>query len=229
MKIGGLQKITLIDYPQKLSAIIFTSTCPFRCFFCYNPELVLPEKIKDHPLISEKEIFDFLKQRKGLLQGVVITGGEPLMHKDIDLFIRKIKKLGYSIKLDTNGFNPGLLKKLINEKLIDYVAMDIKAPPEKYDKITCVKTNIKNIQKSIDILKSSCIDYEFRTTLIPGFLDKKDILKIARWIKGAKKYYLQNFKPGKTITGFEAKPFSDKELLSIFKAVSPFFDICELR
>ncbi len=229
MKIGGFQKFSLIDYPQKLSAIIFTSSCCFRCFFCYNPELVLPEQIKKQAKISEKEILDFLEQRKGLLQGIVITGGEPLMHKDIDLFLKKIKKLGYSIKLDTNGFNPELLQELIDKNLIDYIAMDIKGPKEKYEQITGVKINIKKIEKSIEIIKNSGIDYEFRTTLIPGFLNKEDILSIARWIKGAKKYYLQNFKPGKTISGFKAKPFSDKELIDLLKVITPFFNICELR
>ncbi len=229
MKIGGWQKITLIDYPKKISTIIFTSSCPFRCFFCYNPELVLPEGIKKHPLIPEKEIIEFLEKRKGLLEGVVLTGGEPLMQKDIELFIRKIKKMGYLIKLDTNGFYPEKLEKLINQKLIDYIAMDIKAPPEKYEKITGVKVNTKKIEKSFKLIKNSGLDYEFRTTLIPGFLNKKDVLNIAKWTKGGKKYYLQNFKPGKTIKAGSAKAYSEKDLLEILKAVSPFFEVCQLR
>ncbi len=229
MKIGGFQKITLIDYPKKLSAIIFFSTCPFRCFYCYNPELVLPEEIKKQPAVDQKEIFNFLEKRKGLLEGVVLTGGEPLMQKDIILFIKKIKKMGFSIKLDTNGFYPEVLKEIIDQKLVDYVAMDIKAPKEKYEEITCVKVDLGKIEKSIKLLKESSIDYEFRTTLIPGFLGQKEVLSIARWISGAKKYYLQNFKLTKSISGLKIKPYSEKEILDIVKSVAPFFDSCQLR
>ncbi len=227
MKIGGLQKFSLIDYPQKMSAIIFTSTCPFRCFFCYNPELVLPEKIKKHPLLPEEKVLDFLKKRKGLLEGVVLTGGEPLMQKDVIEFIRKIKKMGYLIKVDTNGFYPEVLKKLLDGDLLDYVAMDIKAPKKKYGKITGIKIDLEKIEKSIRLLKNSQIDYEFRTT-VGDFLTKKDIIEIAEWIKGSSKYYLQNFKPGETIRG-DLKPYPEEELIGIVKEISPYFKICQKR
>jgi len=236
MKIGGLQKLTLIDFPGHLAATVFLMGCNFRCPFCYSSELVLPERIKNQPTISQKEFFSFLKQRKGLLEGVVICGGEPTINKNLPVFVKKIKKLGYLIKLDTNGSNPKILKHLIGRKLIDYVAMDIKAPKEKYTQVIGTsgarKANVlKKVEKSINILKESGIEYEFRTTVVPGLLGKKDILKIAHWIKPAKKYYLQNFKGEKTIDlGFEnLRPYSEEYLLEIQQAVSPFFDTCQVR
>ena len=236
MKIGGLQKLTLIDFPGRLAATVFLIGCNFRCGFCYSSELVLPEKIKTQPVISNKSFFSFLTQRKELLEGVVVCGGEPTINAKLPGFIKKIKKLGYLVKLDTNGSNPRMLKHLINKKLIDYVAMDVKAPKEKYLDIVKVsgvlKNNIiKNIEKSIDILKQSKIDYEFRTTMVPGMLGKNDVLKIVDWIKPAKKYYLQNFKGEKTIDlGFEnLRPYSREYLLEIQQAISPFFDVCEVR
>lgn len=236
MKIGGLQKLTLIDYPERLAATVFLIGCNFRCAFCYSSELVLPEKIKLQPIISNKDFFSFLKLRKGLLEGVVVCGGEPTINNNLPVFIKKIKKMGLLVKLDTNGSNPKMLKTLIDKKLIDYVAMDIKAPKEKYLQIINAQgvftgSVLKNIEKSIDILKKSRIDYEFRTTIVPGLHGKKDILKIAHWIKPAKRYYLQNFKGEKTINPeFEnLRPYSIEYLLEIQKAISPFFDVCEVR
>lgn len=243
MLIGGLQKLTLIDYPGKLAATVFLIGCDFRCPFCYSSELVLPEKIKKQPRISEKEFFDFLKSKQGFLEGVVICGGEPTIYKDLPRFIKKIKKIGYAVKIDTNGSNPKMLEELIEKKLIDYIAMDVKAPLEnqKYNKLAGVKVNLNRIKKSIAIIKNSGIDYEFRTTIIPTVHTKEDILEIVRWISGLTplrqgfggqgKYYLQNFRPEKTIDPkFEKiKPYSLKYLLEIQKAISPFFDICQIR
>lgn len=231
MIIGGLQKLTLIDYPGKLAATVFLAGCDFRCPWCYSSELVLPEKIVRQPKISEKEFFRFLKSRQGLLEGVVICGGEPLINRGLPKFIKKIKKLKYSVKIDTNGSWPEMLGDLINKKLIDYVAMDIKAPKEKYEKAVGRRVNIKNIEGSISLLKKGKVDYEFRTTIVPTLLKKEDVLKIARWISGARKYYLQNFRPEKTCNSkFETvKPYSEKYLLETQKAVSPFFETCRLR
>ena len=231
MEIGGLQKLTLIDYPGRLAATVFLCGCNFRCPFCYSKELVLPEEIKKQPKIPEKDFFDFLKERKGMLEGVVICGGEPTIHQELPDFCEKIKKLGYLVKLDTNGSNPEMLKKLINEKLIDYVAMDIKAPKEKYSEVAGVKVDIKKIQESIDILKKGKVDYEFRTTVVPTILEKKDIFKIVQWIRPTKKYYLQNFRPEKTIDPkFEKiKPYPQEYLVEIQKIISPFFEICQVR
>lgn len=247
MTIGGLQKLTLIDYPGKLAATVFLAGCSFRCPWCYSSELVLPEKIKNQPQISQKDFLEFLDFRKNLLEGVVICGGEPLNNKDLPKFIRKIKKMGYSVKIDTNGSNPKMLKDLIDKKLVDYLAMDLKGPLEtqnshayrqagkfktkNYNKSTGVRVDLAKIKKSVELIKNSGIDYEFRTTVVPTIHTKKDIIQIAREISPAKKYYLQNFRPEKTINPkFEKiKPYSEKYLLEIVKAISPFFETCQLR
>jgi pyruvate formate lyase activating enzyme len=231
MIIGGLQKLTLIDFPGKLACTVFCIGCTFRCPWCYSSELVLPEKIKLQPKISEKDFFDFLKKRKGLLEGVCVCGGEPTINKDLPDFIKKIKKMGFLVKLDTNGSNPEMLKKLIDEKLIDYVAMDIKSVKEKYSKAIGKKVDIKKIQKSINILKKGNVDYEFRTTILPKIHPKKDIIKIAEWIQGAKAYYLQQFRPEKTIDPKfkKLKPYPEEELIEIQKEISQFFEVCQIR
>lgn len=240
IEIGGFQKTTFIDYPGRLAATIFLIGCNFRCPFCYSAELVLPEKIKLQPRIPKKDFFRFLKERKGLIEGIVICGGEPTIHKDLPEFIKKIKDSGYLVKLDTNGSNPALLKKLIDKKLIDYFAMDIKAPLmfSKYDKATGVKIDLKKIKKSIDIIKSSGIDYEFRTTVVPSLHTKEDIIQIAKEIggnpatgSGRGKYFLQNFRPEKTINPDleRVKPCSKEFLAEIKKEIAKFFDVCEVR
>jgi len=231
MEIGGLQKLTLIDYPGRLAATVFLIGCDFRCPWCYSSELILPKKIKKQPKISQKEFFKFLKERKKLLDGLVLCGGEPTINKKLPNFIKKIKKLGYLVKLDTNGSNPKMLKKLIKGKLIDYVAMDIKLPKERYPEIFGKRVKIEDIEESIKILKEGKSDYEFRTTVVPTIHTKEDILKIAKWIRGAKRYYLQNFRPEKTVDpSFEKiKPYPQEYLLEIQKAISPFFEICQVR
>jgi len=231
MKIGGLQKLTLIDFPGRISCTVFLIGCNFLCPWCYSKELVLPEEIKKQPEIPKKYFFDFLKERKGLLEGVVVCGGEPTVHQDLPEFIRKIKKLGYLVKLDTNGSNPKMLERLIRDKLIDYVAMDVKLPKEKYPKILGEKLKIEDIEKSIKILKQGKIDAEFRTTVVPTILKKEDILQIAQWLTPAKRYFLQNFRPEKTIDPeFEKiKPYSEEYLLEIQKAISPFFETSQIR
>jgi len=230
-RVGGLQKLTLIDFPGRLAATIFLTGCNFRCPFCYSSELVLPEKIKKQPKISQKELFKFLKERKKLIDGVVICGGEPVISKGLIPLIKKIKKMGFLVKLDTNGSNPEMLKKLIDSELIDYVAMDIKGPKENYSKFTGVKVDIKKIQKSIDILKAGKIEAEFRSTIVPSLHAREDVIAMAKWIRGAKKYYLQNFRPEKTIDPkFEkVKPYPEEFLLEIQKVISPFFEACQVR
>ena len=236
MQIGGLQKLTLIDFPGKLACTVFCLGCNFRCPFCYNPELVLPKKIKNQPRILERLFFNFLKERKGLLEGVTIGGGEPTIYKDLPDFIKKIKKLDYLVKLDTNGSNPRMLKDLIDQKLVDYVAMDIKAPKERYYEVVDrpKKENaklVKDVEKSIKILKENQVDHEFRTTLAPVLLNKKDILKIVKWIFPAKRYFLQNFQSQKTVDSLfeKIKPYPQEYLLEIQKVISPFFEVCQIR
>jgi len=232
MIIAGLQKLTLIDYPEKLACTVFLAGCNFRCPWCYNPELVLPEKIKDNSQITKKDFFDFLKYRINLLDGVVICGGEPTLNDDLPTFCKEIKKMGYLVKLDTNGSNSEMISNLVDEKLIDYIAMDIKAPKEKYKEATGAKIDIKQIQKSIDILKKGGVNYEFRTTMIPKLLSKKDIVKIVRWIGPAKKYCLQNFQEERDTVNPEFKginPCLREYLSDIQKIISPYFEICEVR
>lgn len=233
MILGGLQKVTLIDYPGKLATTLFTCGCPFRCPWCYSPELVLPEKIEKQPKISEKYFFDFLKERKGFLEGVVLCGGEPTINEDLPQFIEKIKNLGYCVKIDTNGSNPQMLKKLIDAELVDYIAMDVKAPlePQKYFMAIGVEFDLEKIKESIRIIKNSNIDYEFRTTLVPSIHTKEDILEIAKEISPAKKYFLQNFRPEKTLNpAFEKiKPFPSEFLIEIQKEISSLFEICQIR
>lgn len=218
MIIGGLQKTTLIDYPGKIAATIFLSGCNFRCPWCYSSELVLPEKIKNQPVFSEETIFSFLDQRKHYLDGIVICGGEPTINPELPAFIRKIKEFGYSVKLDTNGSNSEMLKNLIERKLVDYIALDIK--PENFQK------------ESAEILRNSDADFEFRTTVVPEIHKKEDFIKLAKIIGGKKiKYYLQNFRPEKTLNpDFEKlKPYSREFLEEIKKSIKNNFEICEIR
>ena len=250
MLIGGLQKLTLIDYPEKVACTVFLIGCNFRCGYCHNPELVLVKKIKKQEVISKEEFFDFLKERKGLLAGVVISGGEPTIHKELPDFIKNIRKFDFLIKLDTNGSNPEILRMLINNKLIDYVAMDIKAPLglkfqipnsklqtnskskiSKYEQVTRTKIDINKIKKSIEIIKNSGINYEFRTTVVPGIHIKQDIIQLAQEIAPAKKYYLQNFRPEEVADKELRKvsPYSNEYLLEIQKEIEQFFEACEVR
>ncbi|MEM7816442.1 MAG: anaerobic ribonucleoside-triphosphate reductase activating protein [Candidatus Aenigmatarchaeota archaeon] len=197
MRIGGIQRTSLIDYPEKISAIIFTQGCNFRCRYCYNSKLVLPELFEEP--IDEKDILSFLDKRKGKIDGVVISGGEPTIHKDLPFFVKKIKEMGFLVKIDTNGTNAKMIEELINKNLVDYIAMDIKAPIEKYEKITQVSADKNNILKTIEILINSSIEYEFRTTYVKSLLSFDDFIKIGEIIKNAKLYAIQAFLPTKTL------------------------------
>jgi pyruvate formate lyase activating enzyme len=228
MKIGGFQETSLLDYPGKISSIIWTVGCNFHCPFCYNPQLV-NEKSE---IISEEKILSFLKNRIGKIDALSISGGEPLIQKDINIFIEKVKKLGLLVKIDTNGAFPEKLKELIDENLIDYIAMDVKAPPVKYNVLSGVKVDLSKINESIEIIKNSSLDYEFKTTIIPTFLDKTDIIKIAEWLKGAKKYCIQQFKTNTPLLSDELMSLSaykDSYLLEIKKTINDYFDECLIR
>jgi len=237
MLICGLQKVTLIDFPGRIACTVFLGGCNFRCPWCYSRELVLPQDIEVQPKISEKEFFVFLKTRKDLLAGVVICGGEPTIHDELRQFIEKIKKMNFLVKLDTNGSNPRALEALFKDHLLDYVAMDVKQiqnsnlKNQKYDEATGVKIDLSKIKESIDLIKNSGVEYEFRTTVVPEIHTKEDIMEIAKWLSPAKKYYLQNFRPEKTVNPeFETqRPYSEEELLGIQKNISPLFETCELR
>ncbi|MFA5753766.1 MAG: anaerobic ribonucleoside-triphosphate reductase activating protein [Patescibacteria group bacterium] len=241
MIIGGLEKLTLLDYPDHLAAIIFTQGCNFRCHFCYNPMLVLPregadekniKKEKGFSPISPKDLFLFLESRRNRLDGVVITGGEPTLHADLPVFIKKIKALGYLVKLDSNGTNPEMLKALIKDRLIDYIAMDLKAPPDKYELTTNVPVNCNNLAKSVKIIKSSGLPYEFRTTVVPGLLHKEDFKVMGEFIKGASKWYLQNFKSDTDLVNKHyqtKKAYTNKEMSEFAAIGRQYVDLCEVR
>jgi pyruvate formate lyase activating enzyme len=234
MIIAGLQKTTLIDYPGKLACVVFLAGCNFRCPWCYSSELVLPLKIVKQPRMSEQDFFNFLRERIGLLEGVVICGGEPTINKDLPQFIEKIKKLGYFVKLDTNGSNPEVLKNLAEVKLIDYVAMDIKSSLNNkiYKSIMGEGIELDDIKKSVDFLKNSGIDFEFRTTVVNTVHQREEFLEIAKWIGGPNvKYYLQNFRAEKTIDPkFEKiEQFKEEFLKGIVKDILPYFKDCQVR
>lgn len=227
MIIKGLQKLTLIDYPGKVACTLFTFGCNFRCPYCHNPELVIDNGA---PPIPENEILRFLIERKSFLQGVCITGGEPTLHTDLPDFLEKIKKIGYSIKLDTNGTNPNMLELLIDRGLVDYIAMDVKAPLEKYEKVVKVKVDVNKIIRSIEIVKAFP-EHEFRTTVIPELLNKEDILTIAGQLKGARRFFIQQFKPSKTLdkTFIEKQAYLTEDLKKIRDEIKKLFEICEIR
>jgi len=197
MIIGGFQRFSLIDYPGKISAIVFTQGCNFRCPYCHNPELVNAQDSQH--LISEDDVFSFLEKRKNKLDAVVVTGGEPILQTDLLEFLKKIKTMGYLIKLDTNGSYPRVIEKVIEQKLADYLAMDVKAPLEKYHEITNSNVDQNKISQSIELIMNSGLDYEFRTTIVKSQLRKADILEIGKLIRGAKLYILQRFVPSKIL------------------------------
>jgi pyruvate formate lyase activating enzyme len=197
MKIGGFQKVSLIDYPGRISAVVFTQGCNFRCPFCHNPELVDPGRFED--LIPQEEILSFLERRRGRLDAVVITGGEPTMQPALVPFVTQLKAMGFQVKLDTNGALPDRLEEMLDRKILDYVAMDIKAPLERYGEVTKTKPDQQLIRRSISLIMASGLDYEFRTTAVKSMLGPADIEQIGRLIPGAKRFVLQKFVPTKTL------------------------------
>ena len=212
MKLGGLEKFSGVDFDGKLACTLFTVGCNFRCPFCHNSPLV----IETEENITEQEFFDFLQERKHLLNGVCISGGEPTLQKDLVEFISKIKKLGFAVKLDTNGTNPTILQELIASKLIDYVAMDIKNSFNAYSDIIGLKNyDLRSVKKSVEILKKDLVDYEFRTTLVREYHTLENIIELGEDIKGAKKLFLQKFKPADTCL--------EKDLTEVSKADAELF------
>lgn len=230
MEIRGLQKTSLLDYPDQICCIVFTPGCSFKCPFCYNKYLVNePEKLDEIP---EEYFFNFLKERKSLIDGVCISGGEPTLQKDLPTFIDKIKRLGLLVKLDTNGTNPEMIRQLILGKLVDYIAMDVKCSFEKYNKLAGAKVSVEKIKESIKLIKESGVDHEFRTTVVKGYMDFNDLLEIAKELKGSKKYYLQKFRPiDSTINKDlnEDNSFNDDEMKEFADKLKPYFQLCENR
>ena len=228
MKIGGFQKLSLIDYPGKVSCIVFTMGCNFRCPYCYVPQLVLPEKIKKLKEVPMAKIFSFLRKNKGLNEAIVITGGEPTLQLDLPEFIRKVKSMGYLVALETNGTNFEMLKNLIKEKLVDYVELDVKnrLDFERYNLAVggvLTEKMFENVKKSIKLLLEGKIAYEFRTTVVKEFHTVEDVVEIAKAIRGARVYYLQNFRVGVEVVGGRRFTPMDEEILKeIVKKASKF-------
>lgn len=229
MLISGLQKLTLLDYPGRVACTVFTGGCNFRCPFCHNAPLVLPEQqVQD---TDEDQVLSFLKKRVGILDGVAITGGEPLLHKDIGSFLAKVKALGYSIKLDTNGSFPELLMELVREKLVDRVAMDIKNAPELYaHTVGLEKLDMDKISRSREFLLSGTVDYEFRTTVVKGLHTRESLIEAAKWIAGAKEYYLQQFKDSGNVLNIEGLgAFDEGEMHALADAVREYVPSVQVR
>lgn len=218
-KIAGIEKASLLDYPGKVCAVLFTHGCNLRCPYCHNPELVI-QAFEEEREVTKKYLLSFLKNRVGKLDAVVITGGEPLLHDDIGSLIGEIKKLGFLIKLDTNGFYPSRLERIIQQGNVDYIAMDVKYPKSEYIKFSGKRNAESKISKSINLILSSGIDYEFRTTYVKGIHNVKSVEGIGKLIEGAKRYYIQNFRAGKTLNPSlsEKNAFTEKELKA-FKAI----------
>lgn len=237
MKIQALQKVTLVDYPGRIAATVFTTGCNFSCCFCHNPELVVGGEKQQSDKITEKYFFDFLKERKNLVDGVCITGGEPTIQTGLLDFMLAIKKAGFLVKLDTNGSNPDVLQKIFDNGLVDYVAMDIKSSLENYLAITKVRSFFSDkcltfvIQKSVDLIRNSGVDYEFRTTVVPKLITEKEVKKIGEWLCGAKAYYLQQFRKETALDKKWRKvnPYPDEKLLEMRKIVQPYFDEVGVR
>ncbi|MFQ5952072.1 MAG: anaerobic ribonucleoside-triphosphate reductase activating protein [Candidatus Omnitrophota bacterium] len=228
MKIAGLQKLSLVDYPGCLASIVFVQGCNFRCGYCQNPDLVTSDELFD---FQEKEVFDYISSRKNMLEGLVITGGEPAIYEDLPDFIRRIKRTEIKVKLDTNGSNPGQLKSLIEERLLDYIALDIKTSFAKYSMVTDLADAASNVSESVRLVMASSVAYEFRTTCVPGIVCEEDIALIGELVKGAEKHYLQQFRPIVTFDKCfqDVKPYS-KETLEKFQAIlSDFVKTVELR
>lgn len=228
MKIHGLQKTTLLDYPEKVACTVFTAGCNFRCPFCHNASLVVD--IPKEAAIDEESFFAFLKKRQGILDGVCITGGEPLLQPDIEDFIGRIKQLGYAVKLDTNGSFFNKLKMLVEKGLVDYVAMDIKNCPDAYVNTAGVKVlDIEAIKESVAYLKEGHVPYEFRTTVVKNYHTKEGFEKVGQWIQGTEKYFLQNFVDSGDLIGKNTMGCSVEEMKEFLEVVQKYVPGTKLR
>lgn len=227
--ISGLQKLTLLDYPGRVACTVFTAGCNFRCPFCHNAPLVLPERLCEDT--NEAEVLSFLEKRQGVLDGVAITGGEPLLHKEIRPFLEKVKNLGFSVKLDTNGSFPEFLKSLVAAGFVDRVAMDIKNSPSLYAVTAGLKEfDISKVEESKNFLLEGSIDYEFRTTVVKGLHTEESLIEAAKWISGAREYYLQQFKDsGDVIEIAGLGAYDEKEMHALAKAVEEYVPSVQVR
>ena len=221
MKIKGLQKLTLLDFPEKLVCTVFLGGCNFRCPFCHNASLVRPESEGED--ISGEEFFSFLESRRGRLEGVCVSGGEPTLHRELPEFLKKIKALGFAVKLDTNGYRPEVLRELLSEGLVDYVAMDIKSSPEGYGRCVGIEDlDLKPIYESAAQLMEGKVDFEFRTTVVKELHTKEDIVSIGRWLAGEESFFLQSFKDSGDILCEGMSAYSDGEMRELEEALREY-------
>ena len=228
MLILGLQKTTLLDFPGKLASTVFTGGCNFRCPYCHNGDLVLQPG--QQASYSVEEVMEHVESRSKVIDGVAITGGEPTLHADLYDFIKSIKDLGLLVKLDSNGTNPAMLKRLIDDKMVDYVAMDIKHSFAKYNQVACMKNlDMTAISESVDLLMASNMDYEFRTTVAKPLHTVDDMRDISKWIKGAKAYFLQNYKESEQVIDKVFSPYTNEELNEFVEAISPLVPSVKIR
>ena len=228
MRIGGLQKLTLLDYPGKVACTVFLSGCNLRCPYCHNPGLVLPEQSEGSE-IPEAEVLSFLERRKGKLDGVCITGGEPTLQPELPEFLEKLRRLGYAVKLDTNGTNPDMLEALAQEGLLDYAAMDIKNSPDRYAE-TCGGVDLLGpVKRSAALLMAGAVDYEFRTTVCAPLHTPEEMAGIGRWLKGAKRYFLQPFVDSGELVGSGMKPLTEEEIEALRDSVLPDIPSTQIR
>ena len=228
MQIHGFQKLTLLDYPGHLAATIFLGGCNMHCPFCQNASLVLNPSLQSS--IPSDEVLSALKKRRNVLEGVCISGGEPTLYPELPDFIKSVKCLGYKVKLDTNGTNPAMMKLLVGEKLVDYIAMDIKNSKEKYGTTCGLKSmDLKPIEESVSFLMTDRVKYEFRTTIVKELHTKEDILSIGEWIKGAKAYYLQSYLDSGDILSPGLRSHSKETLLNYIKLLTPYVKFTALR
>lgn len=228
MEFHGFQKLTLLDFPGRTACTLFTGGCDLRCPFCHNADLVLHPK--DAPTVDEAEIFALLEKRRGVLDGVAITGGEPLMHPELAEFLKKVRALGYAVKLDTNGTYPLRLQTLVEAGLVDYVAMDVKASPAGYPAVVGIpgyKTD--RVAESIRFLLTDAVDYEFRTTVVREYHDLAEIDALGQWIRGAKRHYLQAFKDSGALIGAGLSAVPKAEMLQMRETMLRYVDACEVR
>ena len=230
MLIKGLQKLTLLDYPEKMACTVFTGGCNFLCPFCHNASLVIGNRVAESETMPEEEFFDFLCRRRGILEGVCVSGGEPTLQKDLIPFLIKIKELGFLVKLDTNGYRPDVLEAAIKSGAVDYVAMDIKNSLEKYGQTVGLSDfDTAPIEKSVEILKSCGVNFEFRTTLVKGLHTEEDMHSIGAWLGNVQRYFLQSFKDSGDLISTNFGGYDKKQTEALLKVLNFYIPNAQIR
>jgi len=231
LPIKGFQGTTLLDYPGKIASILFLGGCNFRCPYCQNPDLVIPSHLEALPDLPQAEILDALEDRRGFIDGVVVTGGEPALHPELPSLLRSAKCLGLAVKLDTNGYFPDLLEEVLKSGLVDLVSMDVKASPGRYHRVAGVPVDPSRIARSARLLMGDGVDYEFRTTCVPGLISLQDVEAIGAWLEGARAFRLQQFRPAVVLDPAyrRIEPFPAETLSSLAEALAPYVESVQVR